>query len=91
MATWSSDVVNPFKPPGILPFLMCVCSPNWLALHPGSHDIVKWCRFLFYKNTLIGYECFLLIPRNVETVHVFISCIIKAVQVYTSTMFLSVC
>ena len=61
------------------------------ALHPGSHDIVKWCIFLFYKNKLIGCECLVLIPRNVETVHVYISRIIKAVQVYTSTMFLPVC
>ena len=43
------------------------------------------------KNKLIGCECLLLIPRNVETVHVYILRIIKAVQVYTSTMFLPVC
>ena len=50
------------------------------VLHPGSHDVVKWCIFLFYKNKLIGCECLLLIPRNVETVHAYISHIIKAVK-----------
>jgi len=60
-------------------------------VHPVSHDIVKWCVFLFYKNKLIECECLILIPRNVETVHVYISRIIKAVQVYTRTMFLPIC
>ena len=41
-------------------------------------------RFVFHKNKLIGFECLLLNPRNVETVHIFISRIIKVVQVMSS-------
>ena len=64
---------------------------NEFALHPGSHDIIKLCIFLFYKNKFIGCECLLLIHLNVENVHVYMSRIIKAVQVCTRTMFLPKC
>ena len=78
-------------PVSALSYICVLVAVNRFALHPGSHDIVKWCIFLFYENKLIGCECLILIPRNVETVHVYISRIIKAVQVYTRTMFLPIC